>query len=491
MTDFFTWIAADGLPALFLASALSCLAGSAMTARVGVRRSRRQDGPLLDELTGLPNRASVCAMIARLTSDPDTRGQQAAGLVVDIDRFKEINDAHGHAAGDYVLRTVAGRISRSMRDGEHIGRIGSDEFAVLKLPVESREEALRFAEGIRELVTKPIDWNGGTLSVRASVGMVVYPWDGSSPSVLIERADIAMYAAKRAGRNNVTAFQPEMEAASRTRSQLAMDLRRAVANGELSLAFQPQNDAATEAVIGFEALLRWNHPQHGTVSPAAFIPLAEEDSCLIGAIGEWVLREACREAASWSVPVRVAVNVAQSQLGLEEFPSVVQAVLQETGLDPARLELEVTETGLAADQKFALQVIRELKSLGVRIAMDDFGTGYSSLSMLQRFPFDKIKVDREFTAGIGACPEAEAIIRATIALGCALGRPVLAEGVETEAQMAFLRNAGCQEVQGFLFGMPTGSAGARSIAGWRPRGDCRREERPVLVHAGEAARSAA
>lgn len=370
------------------------------------------------------------------------------------------------AAGDHVLRAIAERISAAMADGEFVGRFGGDEFVAIKVPVSGREEAARFAEKIRHLVAQPIQWRDVVLSVGASVGLVVYPEDGLSPTVLLQRADAAMYAAKQAGRNNVTTFQPDMEETARMRSELVMDLRRAVFNRELSLAYQQQNDTMTEEVVGFEALLRWSHPKHGNVSPAVFIPIAEEDG-LIGSIGEWVLREACREAASWRKPLRIAVNVAPSQLSSTELPALVHSILIETGLKASRLELEVTETGIIADQQLALHVIRQLKALGVRIAMDDYGTGYSSLSMLQRFPFDKIKIDREFTSAIGTAPEAEAIILATVALGRALGRPVLAEGVETAAQLAFLRQAGCREVQGFLFGMPTGRAGAARIAGIR------------------------
>lgn len=421
---------------------------------------------LHDELTGLPNRACVRARVEELAADPVARGRQIAGVLFDLDRFKEVNDVHGHAAGDHVLRSVAERISAAMVDGEFVGRFGGDEFVAIKVPVSGREEGARFAEKIRLLVAEPIRWQDAVVTVGASVGLVVYPEDGLSPAVLLQRADSAMYAAKHAGRNNVTTFQPDMEEAARRRSEVAMDLRRAVFNRELSLAYQQQNDTVTEEVVGFEALLRWSHPKHGNVSPAMFIPIAEEDG-LIGSIGEWVLREACREAASWRKPMRIAVNVAPSQLSSTELPSMVHSILLETGLNASRLELEVTETGIVADQQLALHVIRQLKALGVRIAMDDYGTGYSSLSMLQRFPFDKIKIDREFTSAIGTAPEAEAIIRATVALGRALGRPVLAEGVETAEQLAFLRKAGCQEVQGFLFGMPTGRAGAARIAGIR------------------------
>ncbi|SMH30514.1 putative bifunctional diguanylate cyclase/phosphodiesterase [Mesorhizobium australicum] len=421
---------------------------------------------LHDELTGLPNRACVRARVEELAADPVALGRQIAGVLFDLDRFKEVNDVHGHAAGDHVLRAIAERISAAMADGEFVGRFGGDEFVAIKVPVSGREEAARFAEKIRHLVAQPIQWRDVVLSVGASVGLVVYPEDGLSPTVLLQRADAAMYAAKQAGRNNVTTFQPDMEETARMRSELVMDLKRAVFNRELSLAYQQQNDTVTEEVVGFEALLRWSHPKHGNVSPAVFIPIAEEDG-LIGSIGEWVLREACREAASWRKPLRIAVNVAPSQLSSTELPALVHSILIETGLKASRLELEVTETGIIADQQLALHVIRQLKALGVRIAMDDYGTGYSSLSMLQRFPFDKIKIDREFTSAIGTAPEAEAIILATVALGRALGRPVLAEGVETAAQLAFLRKAGCREVQGFLFGMPTGRAGAARIAGIR------------------------
>lgn len=421
---------------------------------------------LHDDLTGLPNRACVRARVDELAADPVASGQKVAGVLLDLDRFKDVNDVHGHLLGDHVLRTVAGRISAAIGEGDFFGRIGGDEFFAMKA-VTGRSEALDFAEKLREIVALPVEWKGSSLSVSASAGVVVYPEDGVSPAVLLQRVDLAMNAAKQAGRNRVAVFKAVMEEVSRNRSLLAMDLRHAIANGELSLVFQPQNDSKTEEVVGFEALLRWKSPRHGLVSPAIFIPLAEEDG-LIPQIGEWVLREACREAASWRKPLRIAVNVAPSQLGSPELVATVQAVLLQTGLKASRLELEVTETGIVADQQAALQVIRHVKALGVGIAMDDYGTGYSSLSMLHRFPFDKIKIDREFTAGIGKGAQAEAIISATLALACALRIPVLAEGVETAAQLKFLRDGGCKEIQGFLFGTPMGATEARRIAALKP-----------------------
>lgn len=409
---------------------------------------------LHDPLTGLPNRAYLNSRLAEIMQKQQDATSRIAIATFDLDRFKQVNDVHGHAAGDAVLRAVAENLSTRLRDGDLLARIGGDEFVAMRPDVFTRSAARKFADDILETCQQPIDWSGSTLHVGTSIGISIFPDDGDTADSLLGRADLAMYRAKTLGRNQVCLFDESMDETNRERSALTMDLRNAVANGELEVHFQPQNDTRTRAILGFEALLRWHHPERGTVSPAEFIPIAEETG-LIVEIGEWVLRRACREAASWNEPYCVAVNVAAGQLLQPDLPKIVHEALVDAGLSPSRLEIEITESGIIADQQHALHVIRQLKSLGIRIAMDDFGTGYSSLATLKNFPFDKIKIDRTFVEQVNENPQAAAIVKATIILGNSLNIPVLAEGVETDQHIAFLSAEGCAELQGFYFGRPT------------------------------------
>jgi diguanylate cyclase (GGDEF)-like protein len=407
---------------------------------------------LHDPLTGIPNRHGLAQRLAELLAGRGDDTARVVVLAIDLDRFKDVNDAHGHGAGDAVLTEIAKRVLATLEEGEFFARIGGDEFVAVKSNVFARAQAVKFAERMRALVLDPIDWQHRNLSVGCSIGIALFPEHGLTGDVLCSRADLAMYRAKSLGQGKICTYEPAMDETSRTRAELAIDMKRALASDEFELYYQAQNDVVTGELVGFEALLRWNHPEKGRVSPDDFIPIAEETG-LIGEIGNWVLRTACATAASWSRPFRVAVNVSAMQLN-HELPKHVAETLRETGLAPSRLEIELTESGIIADRQHALQVVLTLKAIGVTVAMDDFGTGYSSLSTLQAFPFDKIKIDKSFIQSVETSAHAAAIIKSTLILGRSLNIPVLAEGVETERHLAFLREEGCDSVQGFLFGKP-------------------------------------
>jgi diguanylate cyclase (GGDEF)-like protein len=436
----------------------------ASTTRDAVERYRHLS--LHDPLTGLPNRSALNEELNSIVTRPAGRLMRLAVLSFDLDRFKEINDVHGHAAGDEVLRTIGERLAGIIGEGEFVARVGGDEFIAMTRRYSTRSDASRLATRLIAEICKPIDWNGNSLSVGTSVGVAVLAEDMSADDLLAQ-ADVAMYRSKSSGSQAVCFYDTSMDRAVRERNILAMDMREGLRKGQFQLYFQRQNNTFTGEVIGFEALCRWNHPVRGLVPPSEFIPVAERSGFIID-LGEWVIREACREAASWRNPLVIAVNVATQQLGDPRFPKLVQGILKETGLDPSRLELEITETGIIADHQRALQAIRHLKSLGVKIAMDDYGTGYSSLSMLLTFPFDKIKIDRQFVDGVATSLQSAAIIRSTLILASSLNIPVLAEGVETDEHINFLRDEGCVQVQGYLFGKPGPREGIEAIVNQEP-----------------------
>ena len=430
-----------------------------------------------DGLTDLPNRAALDDHLTRLIAHAREDGGGFAVLCIDLDRFKQINDLHGHAMGDQVLREVARRLVRAGPNA-FIARVGGDEFVAVcaSAPVPSAAELL--ATQLHDALDEKIELSGYAFDLNLSVGLAVYPRDGDDQITLLANADAALYRAKHEGRGTIRFFTAAMDQQLRERGALEHDLRSAVGNNELFLEYQPQQSKQGQ-IIGFEALVRWQHPVRGLVPPSDFIPLAEE-SGLIVPIGEWVLRAACREAASWQGGLQgglqVAVNVSAVQFRRGNLESLVRDVLEETGIEAARLELELTEGVLIEDAAHARAVLEALKSLGVRISLDDFGTGYSSLSYLEAFPLDRIKIDRSFVAGIGRTERSLAIVRAVIGLAHGLNLPVLAEGVETEEQLAALVREGCDEMQGYLIGRPRPIEHYREIVGGAGTGSAARKQ---------------
>jgi diguanylate cyclase (GGDEF)-like protein/PAS domain S-box-containing protein len=404
-----------------------------------------------DPLTDLPNRASFNEHLAATLEQATTGGPGFAVVCVDLDRFKEVNDVFGHPVGDALLRGVSRRL-QAAAEGAFIARLGGDEFTLIVSggPQPATAEAL--ADRLQAAVVDDIESEGHRLKIGLSIGIAIYPNDGADATSLLVNADAALYRAKADGRGSVRFFEADMDQRLRERRTLQHELRMAVARNELVLHYQPQALIDGD-IVGFEALVRWQHQVRGLVPPATFIPLAEESGIIIP-IGEWILREACREAASWPRPLQIAVNLSPIQFRHGDLPGLVHTVLLETGLAPRRLELEITEGVLVDDFARAVSILRRLKSLGVRIAMDDFGTGYSSLSYLQSFPFDKIKIDQTFISNLDRNVQSAAIIRAVIGLGRGLDLPVVAEGVETQGQLAFLSAEACDEIQGFLVGRP-------------------------------------
>jgi diguanylate cyclase len=404
-----------------------------------------------DALTSLPNRSYFNARIDQEISNL-AGGEGLAVLYLDLDRFKEVNDLFGHAAGDIVLQTVAARVTAVLGEGQMMARLGGDEFAILMPGVTNPTAAGRLAERVLETLRTICD-TPETSSISTSIGIAICPDDGMNREALLNHADTALYRAKTDGRNTYCFFEAAMGAAVRERRSLEHDLRLAIARNELRLVYQPQRGTQSEIMTGFEALLRWKHPSRGEIAPTVFIPIAEESGAILE-IGEWVIKAACREAATWQQPLTVAVNVSAVQLYNPDFVQVIHQTLLDTGLSPRRLEIEITETALVRDFNRALTTLRLIKALGVRIAMDDFGTGYSSLSNLRAFPFDRIKIDGSFIKSVNSNEQAATIVRAVLGLGRGLGLPVLAEGVETDAELQFLRDELCDEVQGYLLGRP-------------------------------------
>ncbi|MDA9464609.1 bifunctional diguanylate cyclase/phosphodiesterase [Bradyrhizobium sp. CCBAU 53415] len=402
-----------------------------------------------DALTDLPNRALLRGHLERRVAELG-QGKPFAILYIDIDEFKGVNDSLGHEVGDELLRQVANRLRACVNGNDMVARLGGDEFAIVKAGTNDAAELAALAEAILEALRAPVNCKGQEIPTDASIGIAVAPDHGDNLDDLLKRADLAMYAAKSEGRRTFRLFAPEYDAKARQRRQLELDLRHALVRGEFEVHYQPLVDLAANVVTGCEALLRWRHPERGMVSPADFIPVAE-DTGLIGEIGEWVLKQACREAASWPDRIHIAVNVSPVQFRSRTLALKVAAALAESGLAPGRLELEITETVLIRDDEEALTILQQLRELGVRIALDDFGTGYSSLSYLHRFPFDKIKIDRSFISDIGEPEDSSPIVQAVVHMATARRMATTAEGVETEAQREVLRQLGCSQMQGWLF----------------------------------------
>ena len=408
-----------------------------------------------DGLTDLPNRAAFLQALTQMIEACEGTDEEFAVLSLDLDGLKEINDVFGHATGDKLLIEVARRLQNSSRGGV-VARLSGDEFGLIidgKQPVAG----MLLAEQLAEALSNEFIIDGKSVRTGVTTGISVFPHNGADAASLLANAGAALFRAKAKSRGTISIYEPEMDQQIRDRRVLHQDLSVAIKNGELSLYYQPQAMArqtvAASEVIGFEALARWLHPVRGFVPPSDFIPLAEE-SGLIVSMGEWILREACREAASWSKPLQVAVNLSPAQFMHGDVVNLVHSILLETGLSPGRLELEITEGVLIEDFDRGLALLRRLKALGVRISMDDFGSGYSSLSYLQAFPFDKIKIDRAFVMNLGRNPQSAAIVRAVIGLGHGLEMSIVAEGVETQEQLGFLAEEGCDAVQGYFLGKP-------------------------------------
>ena len=417
-----------------------------------------------DQLTGLPNRLCVHESLARALAESEKWGSRAAFMMIDLDRFKAINDTLGHQVGDRLLSRVSERLAQLMEGRDVIGRLGGDEFAVVIRDAADNIAVEAMARRIIETLSMPYEVEGHTLFIGASIGIATSPRDGKTAETLIRSADLALYRSKDAGGGAFQAYEPQLHVQAEERRVLEIALRQALEKGQMHLHYQPVVNGETARLTGFEALLRWTHPEFGNVSPAKFIPIAE-DARLIGPIGEWVMRTACREAAGWPDDVRIAVNVSPEQLHNPKFVSIVASALAQSGLPADRLELEVTESVFMKEGTGAIKILERVLDLGVRLSLDDFGTGYSSLGYLSRTRFTSIKVDRSFVQGAAkGVPEAIAIIRAVVALADSLGMVTTAEGVETEVELAMIRDLGCTKVQGYFFGRPLPVEEARTIA---------------------------
>jgi diguanylate cyclase (GGDEF)-like protein len=416
-----------------------------------------------DGLTGLPNRNSLQTRLAAVLDRVEASGETLSLICIDLDHFKEANDLHGHLAGDALLVETARRLQDSLTAPSFAARLGGDEFIVVQVAAgDNPAAAAELAGRLLETLSAPAVYEGQDLAMGASLGVSLFPDDGRTAEALLANADMALYRAKEGGRGVYRFFKREMDESIRERRALARELRQAIADEDLVVHYQPLARAVDGEVCGFEALVRWNHPARGMVPPLEFIPVAEENG-LIAQLGEWVLRRACADAASWERPLRIAVNLSPLQLNQPNLPVLVHEILVQTGLSPKRLELEVTESALFKDYQRALDNLRRLKALGVRIAMDDFGTGFSSLSTLQSFPFDKIKIDKSFVENIHRHDRATVIVRAVLGLGRSLDIPCVAEGVETQEQIDFLRGEDCAELQGYAIGRP---ASVDTLSAW-------------------------
>jgi diguanylate cyclase (GGDEF)-like protein len=407
-----------------------------------------------DCLTGLPNRA---AFTDRFFAEIRKAEMFRSGFYVlnlDLNRFKEVNDVFGHAVGDGLLVEIAARLKDCLRNDEFLARLGGDEFVAIQAMKETETEIPDLARRFLNVVDGPIEIDGNQVRTGISIGVAIFPDHGSDPEQVLANADAAMYRAKANPLQSVSVFDESLDQSIRNRRALASELKQAVAEDGLEVFFQPQATVKNREIIGFEALARWPHRERGWVPPDTFIPIAEENGLIIP-MGDWILRRSCEIAASWNVPHSVAVNVSAIQVGHTDLASQIKSVLEDTGLQPERLEIEITESLLLDDPNLAAQVLGQLKDLGVSIAMDDFGTGYSSLSSLLSFPFDKIKIDRSFIKNIDSSPQAAEIIRAILGLGKNLNFKIIAEGVETEDHVEFLLSEGCDKMQGYLIGKPT------------------------------------
>src|SRR4051794_7095791 len=442
-----------------------------------------------DSLTGLANREALRRALDDALVSAVRRKHRCSIFLLDLDRFKAVNDTLGHPAGDTLLRLVSLRLRGGIGEAGQVGRLGGDEFEVVLPATSSKDELAALAKAIIDSLSRPYTINGTAVSIGASVGIVTSDYDDRTSDDLMRDADLALYAAKAAGKGCFRFFASEMHEAARLRQLMESDLRIALEKGQLWVAFQPSVDAISEAITGFEALIRWDHPEHGPVSPAVFIPLAEEIG-LIDEIGEWVLQTACQQAAKWPDHISIAVNLSPVQFKSPSLPVTVRAALGEAALAANRLELEITEGVFLSNDEHVDDMIRSLKNIGVKLALDDFGTGYSSLSYLQRVPFDKIKVDQSFVRGASdPTSRNAALIRAMVGLASDLKMQTTAEGVETDEELQLVRDLGCSLVQGYIFGKPMPAEQARELGskGAVERPDAHLEKREPRIRIIRAA----
>jgi diguanylate cyclase (GGDEF)-like protein len=433
--------------------------GGWVATHVDVTEQRRSEAKIIymaqhDALTDLPNRALLQERLERALAITRGQGANLAVLMLDLDRFKEVNDTLGHPAGDTLLQSVAARLRGCVRETAFIARLGGDEFAVIEYVTNPAADAAALAEKIRLALGEPFDLGDHQVTTGTSIGIAIAPADGDDSEKILKSADLALYSAKNGGRGTFRFFEPELDQRMHARRNLERDMRSALVNHEFELHYQPFVDVRSGEICGCEALLRWHHPQRGLVMPAEFIPLAEETG-LIVPIGEWVLRTACAEAAKWPGHLKIAVNLSPAQFRSKKLVPVVRDALAASGIAAPRLELEVTETVIMHDSEAVFAALVQLHEQDVRIALDDFGTGYSSLSFLQKFSFDKIKIDRSFVNALSdANEESRLFARAVVRFAVSLGKTTTAEGVETREQLDILRADACVEMQGYYFSRP-------------------------------------
>lgn len=439
-------------------------AGSDLTER---RRSQQRVTHLarFDSLTGLANRFQMAEWLDKILSTPRIEMRACAVFLLDLDRFKQVNDTMGHPAGDALLKQVAERLGVTVSDRGRVGRLGGDEFQVILHGAQHREGLAQLARRIIETLSQPYAIEGATVTIGASVGIALCPDDGVTADELIRNADLALYAAKGGGRGRHHFYDDDLHSDAKEREQLEEDLREAIARGALELHYQPQVRTATSAVTGYEALLRWKHPLHGYISPAKFVPVAE-DAGLVAQIGEWALRTACQDLANWPEAVRVAVNISPLQFANPALPAIVTSAVAAAGINPGQLELEITESVFLSDEKATEAMFGALKGLGVRLALDDFGTGYSSLGYLKRAPFDRIKIDQSLVRGAAIEGSRNgAIISSIVSLAQALEMDTTAEGIETFDELDLVKSLGCTHVQGYIYERPLSAEGVAEQLG--------------------------
>jgi diguanylate cyclase (GGDEF)-like protein len=410
-----------------------------------------------DAMTGLPNRIAFNERLAFDASEAHEKAHKLAAFSIDVDGFKDVNDLYGHASGDRLLIEVASRMRGILEPGEFLARQSGDEFVGLKTSGNHPEDAQAFAERLLAVFAEPFQIGGQLVELTVSIGYSIFPTDTPERDHVLSNAKLAMHRGKSTQRGTITQYHQAMDDKERARRALSRDLQYAAERNELALHYQLQTTLGDGRICGAEALMRWLHPKRGMVSPGEFIPLAEESDAILD-MGEWALRTACRDAAEGRIPGTIAVNLSPKQFARDDLAEMIHGILLESGLSPRRLEVEVTESSVMSDQSRALHILRKLKAMGISVAMDDFGTGYSSLATLHAFPFDKIKLDQTFVRRLPDDHAAAAIVRTVLALGESLGMPVLAEGIETEAQWQFLAKAGCAKGQGYLFARPVSLA---------------------------------